>query len=289
MRNLVYIFVLIAIFGCKPKDELWTTDCSLFWRRDSVEISEIDSPEADLYYKVGHHGPAIENRFFGLRLYYNNSGAVDVYSKSKQQLELEQTLWYSSAEQQHEGFGSDQYKVGATVGLGGIMLWDGEKLVKLVATRGRRARVYTENDDATMEMLARGVPYKSDSIDILLSVTVTPDSRWAKLTAQVQGQDSVVFVTGVNYHSSCHTFQTSHSLGSWGIHPGDVALELAEVGAAIRFDPHVFSFYKNTGDQLLVKSKPTLCVSTELTTVSEREKEINTLALFRDFVNSSEE
>ena len=54
---------------------------SLFMRSDSLEVEEIVSPEPVIYNKVGHHGPAVENRASAFRLYFNDSGAIDVYSK----------------------------------------------------------------------------------------------------------------------------------------------------------------------------------------------------------------
>ena len=54
------------------------TACSLFWRSDSIQVRRIVSEEAVQYRNVGHHGPAVENKAFALRLYFNDSGAIDV-------------------------------------------------------------------------------------------------------------------------------------------------------------------------------------------------------------------
>ena len=71
---------------------------SLFWRSDSLQVSEIVSETGDQYRKVGHHGPAVENSHLALRIYFNDSGAIDLYSKSGRGMELERYLWYPSAE-----------------------------------------------------------------------------------------------------------------------------------------------------------------------------------------------
>ena len=65
------------------------TATSLFWRSDSLQIKEIISEQAVQYTFVGHHGPAVENSHCALRIYFNDSGAIDVYSKSGKQMELE--------------------------------------------------------------------------------------------------------------------------------------------------------------------------------------------------------
>lgn len=58
------------------------TASSLFLRSDSLQVKELVSETADMYKKVGHHGPAVENSHMALRIYFNNSGAIDLYSKN---------------------------------------------------------------------------------------------------------------------------------------------------------------------------------------------------------------
>lgn len=97
------------------------TDVSLFFRSDSTRyLDHVSSESGDLYTELGHHGPAIENEWIGLRLYFDKKTAIDVYSKANRGLELSQYKWYPTPEQQMQGKGADYYKVGNTVGLGGI-------------------------------------------------------------------------------------------------------------------------------------------------------------------------
>ncbi|MBQ2448269.1 MAG: DUF4861 family protein, partial [Bacteroidales bacterium] len=90
MRKMI-VGSLLAIMAFSMNAQ---TDISLFWRSDSIQVSEIFSPEGDLYRKVGHHGPAVENDYMALRIYFNHSGSIDVYSKQKPQLELATAHWY---------------------------------------------------------------------------------------------------------------------------------------------------------------------------------------------------
>ena len=53
---------------------------SLFWCSDSLQVEEIVSEAADLHESVGHCGPAVENSHMALRIYFDDSGCVDVYS-----------------------------------------------------------------------------------------------------------------------------------------------------------------------------------------------------------------
>ena len=78
MKRLLvsYLILLVCVTASAQ------TAHSLFWRSDSLQVDEIVSETANQYKKVGHHGPAVENTYMALRIYFNDSGAIDVYSKS---------------------------------------------------------------------------------------------------------------------------------------------------------------------------------------------------------------
>ncbi|MBO6045272.1 MAG: DUF4861 family protein [Bacteroidales bacterium] len=258
---------------------------SLFMRSDSLEVPEIVSPEPVIYNKVGHHGPAVENYASAFRLYFNNSGAIDVYSKSGKQMELEKYLWYPTEEQQvTEGAGCDEYMVGKTVGLGGIALWDGENEVKLEAER-RTGRVGATRRGSYAEIIAYGVPYMGEKVDIAMRIDVKDRSRIAKVTAWELNGKKVRFLTGVNYHPG-HTvgMERRGRLWTWGTHPADVSQAPIPLGAAIFFRPCRFSAPEKTDDMLRIISKPNKRIRTRIVAASTKEEELGTLERFRRFV-----
>ena len=115
MKKMFMLFA-VALSVCIGSEAQTAT--SLFWKKDGKQVSEIVSDKADQYNKVGHHGPAVENTHFALRIYFNNSGAVDVYSKTGRGLELEQYKWYPTAKQQEdEGAGCDLFVEGRKRGV----------------------------------------------------------------------------------------------------------------------------------------------------------------------------
>ena len=100
MRTLIKILaVSFAFLAIKANAEAQTAS-SLFWRSDSLQVSEIVSEIGNQYNKVGHHGPAVENSHMALRVYFNDSGAIDVYSKTGRGMELMEYLWYPTKGQQ---------------------------------------------------------------------------------------------------------------------------------------------------------------------------------------------
>jgi len=263
------------------------TDISLFIKKSpEKQLAEVVSETGDMYKALGHHGPAIENEFLGFRLYFNYKAAIDVYSKAKPGLELAKAKWYPTPEQQKQGWGADYYKVGETIGLGGVRLWDGDKAVNLNPVSERSARVVKEGMVSFMEMISKDVPYKNRKVDILVRVTVYSGIRKAKVEAMALSDEDVQFVTGVNYFEGQKTLWENNYLLTWGVHPEDVAAEKVELGAAITFNPKDFVDKKDDGQQMLLISKPTKKFECWISSANAREAELNSFKKFKSHIEN---
>ncbi len=276
--KLSFITALLCCCACFGQNN---TDTSLYMKAEKSEkityLTDIGSESGDLYKTIGHHGPAVENEWMGLRIYFSDKVAIDVYSKAKPGLELKKAQWYPTPEQQKEGWGADYYKVGNTVGLGGVRLWDGEKVVPLNPVSNRLARVGKTETTSWMEMISRGVPYKGKKVDILVRVTVFSGKREAKVEAVCLSGQKVQFVTGVNYFKDFETKKGTNYIAVWGKHPEDVAAEIIGIGAAIMYNPKDYEKTTDDGTQYLLISKPTKSLETKIISSSARETELNTL------------
>lgn len=270
-------FITALLFSCICFGQN-NTDTSLYMKSEKITyLTDIGSESGDLYKTIGHHGPAVENEWMALRIYFSDKVAIDVYSKAKPGLELKKALWYPTPEQQKEGWGADYYKVASTVGLGGVKLWDGEKLVPLNPVTNRLARVGKTDTTSWMEMISRGVPYKGKKVDILVRVTVTSGKREAKVEAVSLTGQKVQFATGVNYFKDFETKKGANYIAVWGKHPEDVAAEIVPIGAAIIYNPKDYEKNTDDGTQYLLISKPTKNLETKIISSSARETELNTL------------
>ncbi len=270
-------FMAALLFGgiCFAQNN---TDTSLYMKADKISyLTDIGSESGDLYNTIGHHGPAVENEWMALRIYFSDKVAIDVYNKAKKGLELKAAHWYPTPAQQKEGWGADYYKVASTVGLGGVKLWDGEKLVSLNPVTNRLARVGKTDTTSWMEMISKGVPYKGKKVDIKVRVTVFSGKREAKVEAFSLNGEKVQFATGVNYFKGFETKKGENYIAVWGTHPEDVAAEVVGIGAAIKYNPKNYVKSTDDGTQYLLISKPTKYLATEIASASAREKEINTL------------
>ncbi len=261
------------------------TDACLFLRSDSVYINEVQEESGDLYKKLGHHGPAIENEWLGLRLYFDNkASAIDVYNKQKIGLELKEAKWYTTEKEQKKGLGAYYYKAGSTVGLGGVRLWDGSNMVLLAPVSNRIARVKKEANYSQMELLSKDVPYKGKKIDVLVRLTAYSGIREMRVEAFAFSDEEVQFITGINYHKNQQVFKEDNYIITWGYHPEDVDAEKIEVGWAIMINPDDFIGKTDDGSQMLFISKPTNYISHWVTSTIEKDKELGTLDDFKAYI-----
>ncbi len=282
----IFLILTITTISILHLNAQNNTDASLFMRSDSLETSEIKSETGDLYRKIGHHGPAVENEWMALRIYFNNKAtSIDVYNKQKKGLELLSKKWYPTAEEQKSGYGADYYKVGPTVGLGGVRLWDGEKEVLLAPISMRTARVKKEANYSQMEMLSEDVPYKGKKVDILLRVTAYSGLREMRVEAFALTDDDVQFATGINYWDGEKVKSTDNYVVAWGYHPEDVAAEKVKVGSAIIVNPDNFEKTVDDGAQKLFISKPTKYISTWVTSTIDKDKSMGTMKAFEKYVS----
>lgn len=275
------VLIIICVLTTGAVFSQGGTDVSMYLKKDSeTQLEYVESKSGNLFTRLGHHGPAIENQWYALRLYFSKKMAIDVYSKAKPGLELADKKWYPSKKEQLEGWGADYYKVGNTVGLGGIKLWDGDEVLDLNPVMKRSARVISYGDSCSMEMISEGIPYMGRKVDILVRVSMYASKREAKVEAFCMNGEDVQFVTGINYFPDFVTKKDLHYALSWGIHPEDVAAEKAEVGAALIMSPNIIEKQLDDGRQLLYISKPTQSITTRITSYCAREEGIDSYGDF---------
>lgn len=281
-KTLLLICTIFLFFACKTNCEHHTF-YSQFRRCDSLQVREIFSPATGVEFgTVGHHGPAVENKYMALRFYFDGRGAIDVYNKSGRiENELGRWKWYPPLQAQlAEGAGCDEYYVGNTVGLGGVRLWDGEKEVYLNATGGRRSIVGGTEDGAFMEMISYAIPYQGDTVDVSVRVNVMDNDRWATVTVRELNDKPIRITTGVNYHPGSLVRWSNGWAAVWGKHPADVSSHPISIGGAIRFDELLFPEIEETGTTIRLISTPQSYFTTSIMAASVKESELNTSELF---------
>lgn len=271
----LFLFATIAVFSQR------NTAVSMYLKKDTnTQLDFIAAESGNLYNKLGHHGPAIENQWYALRLYFNKKTAIDVYSKAKPGLELADKKWYPSKKEQLDGWGADYYKVGNTIGLGGVKLWDGKEVLDLNPVSNRTARVKVYSDSCSMEMISEGVPYMGKKVDILVRVSMYASRREAKVEARALTGEAVQFATGINYFKDLVTKKGDNFALTWGIHPEDVAAEKVEVGAAFFMQESIIEKQLDDGKQFLFITKPVQSFSSLIISYNARESGLDSMDSF---------
>lgn len=276
-RIFTILFLCISVSVASAQ-----TARSLFRLSDSLQVMEVASDLPCIASELGHQGPAVENSHMGLRMRFDDSGSIDVYSKSARGMELMQYLWNTTKGQRDTlNVGHDAYMVGETLGLGGFALWDGDEVVRLNATKGRTAKVGDTGKGVYMEMISYGVPYAGDYVDISIRVDVVAKTREAIVTARELTGNKVVFVTGVNYHSGQKVMEAPGVVSIWGPHPVEDAFA---VGAGIFYSDKLFPTSEKTEDMVRLLSKPSSKVSVKIISASTKEAELNSAKRFEAYM-----
>ncbi len=267
-------------------------DFSLFLKSDSLQVHEIKAEQGNgvLYSFVGHHGPAVESSHSIFRLYFNESGAIDLYSKSGGQSELRKYLWYPDEQERATGAGEDAYLVGRSLGIGGIALWDGEKIVRLKASKGRTARVgdiirFKKVKGAFAELIAYGVICDGESYDISIRIETTTGKREAKITAKELNGRKVHFVTGIKCDGHAQNYMGRGLIAVWNSDLEE-SESRTEVGTALKYKGSQFPDKPAyDGQMYYLISKKRNKVSTSILGASNLESELCDFDKFIDYIN----
>ncbi len=115
-----------------------------------LDAITLDRRTKDQYHVLHHHGVAFESELVALRIYMDKRQTLDLYGKFHKGLELEQTQFYTSAEQKQEGYGDDVLWVGNTFGLGALRGWDGESPTMVEDVDQRTQRIVCQGPVRTI-------------------------------------------------------------------------------------------------------------------------------------------
>ena len=154
----------------------------------------------DMYRKLHHHGPAIESEWAAYRVYFDKKQTIDTYGKKLKQLELRESMWYSTNEQLEAGFGHDNLRVFGSIGVGVLKGWDPENgMPHITDFKRREARVLAKGPvRAIMEMEVEGWNYCGREISMTSRYTIYAGHSDVVVDNFFEGDvEGLTFVTGV--------------------------------------------------------------------------------------------
>lgn len=195
-------------FSENPSTKVYAprTNAQMWWKTGDEanpyeEKDTLFSFKDDMYRKLHHHGPAIESEWGAYRVYFDKKQTIDTYGKKKPQLELRQSMWYSTPEQLAEGFGHDNLRVFGSIGVGVLKGWDDEQkqMIHITDFKRREARVLAKGPvRAIMEMEVEGWNYSGKELNMTSRYTIYAGHSDVVVENFIEGDyEGLKFVTGV--------------------------------------------------------------------------------------------
>lgn len=291
IKYCLILFCFLSSFLFLKAQESAKLDVSMFWKKSEEQLSFVEDAKGDLFSKLAHHGPAVENLWLAYRVYFNSSSSVDILSKFQPRLELRTSHWYPKKNACPADYGTDNYNVGSSVGLGGIKLFDPEVgLQKLNPVSKRTAQVLLEIDSAQIIMTSYGIPYLDYKVDIEFKLTCYADSRHAKIEVKELNGKEVQFATGIALHSKLESKQEENYLLTWGDYNSHAKYAVFNIGAAILYNPKDFESELSLENEQLFISKPCSSLSYFISACNDKElAELNSLASFENYLKNLSE
>lgn len=189
-----------------------------------LDAITVDRRTKNPYNVQHHHGVAFENELIAVRIYFDQRQTLDLYGKFEQGLELEQTQFYTSAEQKQQGYGDDVLWVGNSFGLGAIRGWNGRKPTMLSNVERRTQRIISAGPVRTIvEVEDEGwIPEGSSATFAPLNMTIRYTLYAAHRDIDVCARfnrdvKDMLFSTGVINVKGSREFSDKKGLrGCWG-------------------------------------------------------------------------
>ena len=129
---------------------------------------------ANSYNLQHHHGVSFESELNGIRIYFDKRQTLDLYGKFKKRLELQDTQFYTQADQKEKGYGDDVLWVGNTFGLGAFRGWNGSESTMIDPVKTRTQRVVSYGPLRTIvEIIDRGWKASADKAPINMTIRYT--------------------------------------------------------------------------------------------------------------------
>lgn len=179
-----------------------------------------DANLLDMYNSIYGHGTVFESELAGFRIYMDNRQSIDIYGKTKPQLELDHTGFYTTRTQLDEGYGCDILWAGQSVGAGSFRGYDQGSPCYIDTTDWRKQTVIADGPVRTIvEMEDCNWRYHGKQLQMTQRYILYAGHRDIEVNIDITGTTpEEVFCTGVQKLENQNVgFITADGLaGSWG-------------------------------------------------------------------------
>ena len=182
-----------------------------------------------------YEGPGWESEQVAYRLYFDKRAAIDIFGKTKPQLVLPEVGQEGTDYHALSDWGMDVLKVGPSLGIGGVGLWQAGKLEGVRQFAGASVRVFNESDASGVHMRYDRWSAAGAERDLDMTLRIEPGSRLTQVLAETE-KPVGTWATGIVRHG----LEPLVSLGKgseWGYLAtwGEQSLANDDLGMAIFF------------------------------------------------------
>lgn len=213
-----------VVFLAKPAKHTYPSRVhAQMWLKSADSLQAADtlaSTKDDMYRRLHHHGPAFESECAAYRVYFDKKQTIDTYGKKMPQLELAQSMWYSTPEQLADGFGYDNLRVFGSVGVGTLKGWDAAKgrMTHITDFKRREARILAKGPVRTVvEMRVEGWNYCGREIAMTSRYILYAGHSDVHVENRFEGHyTGLVFTTGVMKMAEHRVLRGAGKIGTFG-------------------------------------------------------------------------
>ena len=273
--------------GNQPMDCMKEVNALMFFNNPDTSITptlETSSTADNMYNQMYMHGPAWESDKIAYRLYFDRKTTVDVYSKKKYRLELDDTKGYPTDVQLADHYGDDNLWVGNSVGVGTLKGWNGTEATHIDPMNKRTAQIVINGNLRTVvDMAVEGWQYQGQSVNV--TARYIQYARHRDMVTQViigspAAQENLNFSTGVQKvrESQVHINEKNGIIALWGTeYPTPDTLKYARETFGLGVIVPQTSIEKFTTDPLnhlfVIKNNKQPVIEYYITAASQKEEE----------------
>jgi hypothetical protein len=151
-----------------------------------VSALKVDEKHTDHSFDIQYEGPGWESDKIGYRIYLDWRNAIDIFGKKTDTLVL-QNVGLDGFDSYHEeaDWGVDVLKVGASLGMGSVGFWDGEKAVRVEKTDSLFSEVENQKSLSLVRINYYGWEINNTKTTLKTSLEISEGSYLTKYSHQL--------------------------------------------------------------------------------------------------------
>jgi hypothetical protein len=225
---------------------------------ENIQYLRVPDEHTDHSYYIRYEGPGWESDLVGYRFYLDWRNATDVFGKKTRKMVLQQ-VGLDGFDSYHEmqDWGLDVLKVGSSLGIGSLAMYDGKKAVRIDKTDSVICEI-TENGPiySAVKTNYYGWNVGGNLYDVYSQISIHAGTRLSHHEVTITNEPENL-CTGIGKDSNARLYAAQGSDDSWGYLAsyGLQSLNNDHLGLAVFFAHHDYKGFTEDEFSHIVKLK----------------------------------